>query len=106
MCFGACACDWLSFSNDQIANAIYKAENSTKYPYGIMSIDTKGNKDYARKICINTIQHARVDYQKEMPKDLDFIEYLSNRYCPPSCDFQGNINWRKNVKYFLTKGVK
>lgn len=29
-------------SNEVIANAIYKAENSVKYPYGIKSIDTKG----------------------------------------------------------------
>ncbi len=29
-------------SNEQIANAIYKAENSTKFPYGILSIDTHG----------------------------------------------------------------
>ncbi len=33
-------------------------------------------------------------------KPYDFITFLALRYCPPCADFQGHINWIKNVKYF------
>ncbi|MEK6818489.1 MAG: hypothetical protein AABY10_00990, partial [Nanoarchaeota archaeon] len=44
------------YSNEAIVNAIYYAEGGakTRFPYGIKSINTFGNKDYARKICLNT----------------------------------------------------
>ena len=93
-----CAEEW---TNDQIANAIYKAENSVKYPYGIKSIDTHGNKEYARKICLNTIRNNRVRFTKQS-EYTDFIEFLGSRYCPPAAH-KLNGFWVSNVRYFLNK---
>jgi len=38
----------------------------------------------------------------------DFIEFLAERYCPPSIDSEGNENWKRNVRYFYArfKGFK
>ena len=85
-------CHAQEYSNDQIANAIYKAENSVKYPYGIRSINTHGDKAYARKICLNSIRHARARC-----KGQDLIVCMGERYSPPMQD----PNWIKNVKWFL-----
>ena len=94
--------DWHTYSNDAIANAIYKAENSTSHPYGILAhykVTTP------RQACINTIQHARRDWNGKG----DFIHFLQGRYCPigASNDPRGlNKNWERNVKRFLLKGGK
>ena len=91
------------YTDNQIANAIYRAENSVKYPYGIKSIDTHGDKVYARKICINTIRNNRKRFANQTKYD-DFITFLGSRYCPVAGDKTGlNIHWVKNVKYFLKK---
>ena len=96
---GVARAEW---SDEAICNAIYKAENSVKYPYGIKSVNTHGNKDYARKICLNTIRNNRVRFIKQS-KYKDFIEFLGSRYCPPKlCSL--NTNWVKNVKYYLLRG--
>lgn len=34
-----------------------------------------------------------------------FVDFLSNRYCPPSVDPVGNRNWRSNMKFFLKKSL-
>ena len=88
--------DW---TDDQVADAIYRAENSVKFPYGIKSIDTKGNKEYARKICLNSIRNARKRWIKA-GKPEDFITYMGRRFSPPNI----NPNWVRLVRYFLTKG--
>ncbi len=33
----------------------------------------------------------------------EFIDWLADRHCPPSEDFEGNQNWKRNVKYFYGK---
>lgn len=33
----------------------------------------------------------------------DFISFLGNRYCPYETDPQGNINWKRNVRYWFEK---
>ena len=88
-----------SYTNEQIAQAIFRAENSVKYPYGIKSINTYGNKEYARKICLNSIKNARKRWIKAgMPED--FISYIGRRYSPPNI----NPNWVRLVNYFLMRG--
>lgn len=89
------------YTNDQIANAIFKAENSVKYPYGIKSINTYGNVIYARKICLNTIRNNRKRFAKQT-KYKDFLEFLGSRYCPPSAHSL-NKNWVRNVRHFLNR---
>lgn len=80
------------YTDNQIADAIYKAENSKKYPYGVKSINTHGNKDYARKICLNSIRNAR-----KRCEGRDLIACMGERYSPPAT----NPNWVRLVKYFL-----
>ena len=85
-------CHAQRYSNNQIANAIYKVENSVKFPYGIRSINTYGNKVYARKICLNSIRNAR---KRCVGKDL--VVCMGQKYSPP----KQNPNWCKLVYYFL-----
>ena len=86
--------------NERLANAIYKAEHSIKYPYGIKSINTHGDKVLARRICINTIKHAKKDF-----KGGDFIVFLGSRYCPTTIrsEYYLNKNWVNNVKRFYER---
>jgi hypothetical protein len=91
----------IEYTNEQIANAIYKAEGGAKtsHPYGILAHYKHTS---PRQACLNTIAHARRDY-----KGKDLISFLGSRYCPVGArnDPQGlNVNWIKNVKYFLGKG--
>lgn len=91
-----------AYTDDQIANAIYKAEGGsrTRHPYGILK---KYKVTTPRQACINTIRHARRDWNGQG----DFIAFLGSRYCPVGAanDPQGlNVNWIINVNYFLTRG--
>ncbi len=95
---------WDNFSNEQIVEAIGKAENSIKYPYGIKSIDTKGNKEYARKICLNSVRNGRIRWEKA-GQPYDLIIYIGLRYCPPTAH-KLNSNWVRNVKFFLNKKIE
>ena len=101
--------DYYNVDNNIIVNAIYKAEGgkNTKYPYGIVSIDTKGDEEYARKICYNTVRNNKKRFLKQS-KYKDYIEFLGSRYCPVGAknDPTGlNKNWIKNVKYFINKEI-
>jgi len=97
------SCIAYAFTDDQIANAIYQAEGGakTKFPYGVKSIDTKGDKDYARKICLNTIRNNRIRFANQT-KYKDYIEFLGSRFCPVSAH-KLNVNWVKNVKWWLNQ---
>lgn len=97
-------CPAVEWTDEKIADAIYRAENSVKYPYGIKSIDTHGDKNYARKICLNTIRNNRKRFAKQT-EHTDFIVFLGSRYCPPTAHSL-NKNWVKNVKYWLVKNDK
>lgn len=95
-----------SYSDEQIVNAIFKAEGGykAKYLYGIRSVKYKDEAD-ARRICFNTVRNNRVRYKKQT-KYSDFIEFLGSRYCPVNCDNDTGTNryWTKNVRYYLSKG--
>ena len=74
----------------RIVDAIYIIEggDKTKYPYGIKSIDTKGNKEYARKICYNTVKNNWIRWQRAGSNG-NYLDFLGNKYCPQSVDYQG-----------------
>ena len=93
------------YTNDQIANAIYYAEggDKTSHPYGIKSIPTYGNKEYARKICLNTIRNQRKRHA-EHNCGKDFLTCLWHRYCPP-VTHKLNKNWLVNVKFYLVNRI-
>ena len=100
LCYKLCAQD---YTNEQIADAIYKTEGGdrAKVPYGVLSIKTND----PRGVCINTIKKQRIRHKKH-DCNSDFITCLGNRYCPVSSDSKGNKNWVKNVKYFLNRNNK
>jgi len=88
-----------NYTDDQIANAIYKAEGGakTRHPYGIL---VKYKTTTPRQACINTIKHARKDWNGKG----SFIAFLGSRYCPVGAknDPTGlNKNWIGNVRKFL-----
>jgi hypothetical protein len=88
---------------DKIVKAIYIAEGGakTKYPFGIKSINTNGDYNKAKRICENTVSN-NWDRWVKAGKTNNYIDFLADRYCPPSCDKQGNLNWKKNIRA-LTK---
>lgn len=93
---------------NKLANAIKRIENSDKYPHGIKSIQIKGNNKkgreaYARKICLNTIRHSYLKYNKTN-KGIDFVSFLAKTYAPIGVTNDPNSlnkNWIKNVKFYL-----
>ena len=90
-----------AFTDNQLANAIYKAENSKSHPYGIL---THYKTTTPRQACLNTIAHAKRDWNGKG----DFIVFLGNRYAPINSDTDNGTNkfWVSNVKYFLNKEAK
>ena len=96
--------DYSQFSDSEIVEAIGKAENSVKYPYGIKSINTNGNVTYARQICLNSVRNGRARWIKA-GRPCDLIEFISRRYCPINAPDDNGTNkyWSRNVKYFLNK---
>jgi len=97
-----------AYTDEQIVNAIYKAEggNRAEYPYGIRSVTCEGELE-CRKICFNTVKNNRIRYAEYGRHSYsDFIEFLASRYAPLNAgnDPKGlNKNWIKNVNFFLKK---
>jgi hypothetical protein len=87
----------------KLADAIYIVEggNYTKYPYGVKSIATKGNRAKARRICINTIRNTYKRWIAEN-KPYNFLDYLADRYCPAAADSVGNRRWKANIRKFAS----
>jgi hypothetical protein len=101
---------------ERLADAIYRAEGGAKakVPYGVLSIrppahvQTRAQLEaWARQITLNSIRNNWNRWQAldPRPSTLDhdgFIDFMADRWCPPSADPIGNRNWKKNVKA-LTK---
>lgn len=93
---------------ERLVVAIYKAENSSKYPFGIKSVSCYGYED-CKKVCVNTVKNnvKRWELVKSNGDTRDYLTFLRDRYCPLNAkdDPTGlNHNWLKNVTYFLNKG--
>ena len=87
----------LAATDDQIADAIYRLEGGAraKAPYGILSVKVR-DAQHARKICMNTIRNSRARWLKA-GKPGNELDFLADRYCPPSVDKVGNKNWKSNI---------
>lgn len=85
---------------NRLADAIYLAEGGPKAsaPYGILSVKVR-NKEHARQICLNTIHNNYRRWQSS-GTTADFLDFLADRYCPPT-DSIGNKNWKRNVRSLL-----
>lgn len=98
--FSVVYCRAEDYTNDEIANAIYKAEGSEKAskPFGILSVECNGY-DECRQICLNTIKNQRIRHAKHNCGK-DFFVCFRNRYAPLEVH-PLNKNWLKNVRWFL-----
>ena len=80
-----------------MADAMYKAEggDKTKFPYGVMAVKVK-DIDEARRVAINT---ARNNFKrwKAAGQPGTYLEFMADRYTPPTADPVGNYNWKVNV---------
>lgn len=83
---------------EKIADGIYKIEGGAKAraPYGILSVKVRDAK-HARTLCIQTIRNNWHRWIKA-GKPGAFLDYLADRYCPPSADSKGNRNWKRNIR--------
>ena len=98
-----------AWTDEAIANAIYKAEGGKRacVPYGILSVKVKDEAE-ARRVCINTIRNNKrryADYGHRQYKT--YLSFLASRYAPLGVSNDPsnlNVNWLKNVMYFLRKG--
>jgi len=101
-----CPVDGAEYTNDEIADAIYKSEGAdlATYPYGIRSVKCEGLTE-CRQVCLNTIRNNRKRYVDYGHKKYDtYLEFLASRYAPvnaPNDPQELNKNWLKNVKWFL-----
>lgn len=102
-----------AYSDEQIVNAIYKAEggSKTKYPYGIRSVNCETTQA-CKAICFNTVKANRKRFARYGYRCFGrFIEFLASRYCPTTGrnltanEKRLNGNWINNVEYFLAKKV-
>lgn len=85
-----------------IVEAIRKAENSKKYPYGIRSMRCTTTKS-CREIAHQTVKNNYKRWVKA-GKPCDFLSFLQRRYAPLNVknDPRGtNRFWLKNVRFFL-----
>ena len=89
-----------AYTLDQYAESIRITEGiNSHYPYGIKSVHAR-NALEARKICKRTVWHKWLQYKHQGGNPLDsrgFINYLADRYCPPSVDYIGNVRWKDNM---------
>ena len=93
------------YTDEQIVNAIFKAEGGYKaiYLYGIRSVKYKDEAE-AREICFRTVRNNHKRYTDYGYKSYDtYLEFLASRYCPVGCDNDRGTNkfWLGNVLYFL-----
>lgn len=82
----------------QLADAIYRAEGGARarVPYGILSVPVRDAAE-ARRVCLNTIRNNHRRWIAAGARG-EFIDFLADRYCPPSADPAGNRNWKRNVR--------
>ena len=87
---------------DRVVSAIYRVEGGakTKYPYGIKSVKVAGTAE-AKRVCRTTVRNNWERWEKA-GRPGDFLDFLGDRYCPPSVDPQGNFRWKNNIHQIIT----
>lgn len=95
----------VKFGSDDwfILLAIRKAENGRDgLQFGVMNPKAY-NLDTQAGWASATIIKNRARWIERGRPCYDFIEFLSNRYCPPEDDPEGNVNWKRNVRFWSEK---
>jgi hypothetical protein len=87
----------LAATDSDIADAIYKLEGGSKAraPYGVLSVKVR-DAQHARQVCLTTIRNSRARWLAA-GRPGDELDYLADRYCPPSADKVGNARWKRNI---------
>lgn len=80
----------------RFVRAIRKAEGNPNH--GILSIRTRN----PERACFVTVQNTH-DRWLAAGRPGRFLDFLARRYCPPSVDRVGHRNWKKNVRFFLSR---
>tara|TARA_R110000868_G_scaffold302679_2_gene563243 strand:- start:10293 stop:10625 length:333 start_codon:yes stop_codon:yes gene_type:complete len=85
----------------RLADAIYIVEGGAKtsHPYGVLK---KYKVTTPRQACINAIRTKRKQWEAAGSRG-DWLNYLADRYCPPSADPVGNRNWKVNIHKLFTE---
>jgi hypothetical protein len=88
---------------NRIVDAIYRVEGGAKakVPFGILSVRVSSLEE-ARRVCYRTVQNNHDRWVRSGRRG-EYLDFLADRYCPPSDDPKGNRNWKKNVRAFLSK---
>ena len=91
----------MALDADRIADAIWRVEGGAKarVPYGILSVPVRDAAE-ARRVCLNTIRNNHKRWIKA-GRPGDYLDFLADRYCPPSVDPVGNRNWKRNIRQIL-----
>ena len=86
---------------ERIADAIWRVEGGhrARVPYGILSVKVKDAAE-ARRVCLNTIRNNHRRWIAA-GRPGEYLDFLADRYCPPSVDPVGNRNWKHNIKSLL-----
>ena len=83
--------------------AIRKAENGrVGCEFGVKGKAWNTNLDTQAGWAAATVVKNRARWNKTK-KDKVFIDYLADRYCPSIVDPIGNVNWKKNVKFWFRR---
>lgn len=96
VCIEAGACSHCKcLDAEKLVDTIYVVEGGakTRYPYGIMSVKT----DNPKRVCLNTVKNNYSRWIKAGRSGC-YLDFLADRYCPPSVDPTGNRNWKHNIK--------
>jgi hypothetical protein len=91
---------------ERLVTAIGKAENSKRYPYGIIA-KRQLTEQEARRWCVNTVNHGLADWRKAGSPG-DPIDWISKTYAPIGAKNDPkalNKNWSKNVKKFYGRKI-
>lgn len=91
----------MALDAERIADAIWRVEGGhrARVPYGILSVKVKDAAE-ARRVCLNTIRNNHRRWIAA-GRPGDYLDFLADRYCPPSVDPAGNRNWKHNIKSLL-----
>lgn len=82
-----------------IVAAIWHVEGGhrAKVPYGILSVRVR-SEQHAKQVCERTVVNNWARWQTQGRPGECFLDFLADRYCPPSADNVGNRRWKRNIK--------
>lgn len=92
-----------TYDAEAMATAIYFAEGGAKarVPYGVLSVRVKDHAE-ARAVTLRSLARARRDWIAAGSRG-EFVDFFCDRWCPRAADAVGNVNLKRNVRWFLRR---